>query len=146
MPIIAHAREIIEQQSLLQFIKFCIIGASNTIVSLTVYYAFVLYDRDLYLWGYFIGFIVSVLNSYYWNNKYVFEGERKHISALIKTYMMYGFTTVISSIILYLFVDIIGISEFIAPLLILFVTVPLNYLISKYWAFKPSYNLSGGYQ
>ena len=121
----------------LQVVKFCIVGASNTLVSLAVYYAFVIVDPDTYLIGNVVGFIVSVLNSYYWNNKYVFAGEnRNHVLALAKTYAMYGATTVLSTVLLFVMVELWGISEFLAPLITLVVTIPLNFLLSKFWAFR----------
>jgi len=37
---------------------------------------------------------------------------------------------------MYLLVDILKVSELIAPILVLFITVPYNYLFSKFWVFK----------
>lgn len=55
----------------------------------------------------------------------------------MKTYMSYSFTEVfVSNALLYLEIDRLGISKDIAPLINLSVTVPLNYLLNKYWAFR----------
>ena len=58
-----------------QFIKFGIVGVSNTLISLAVYYIFVWIDPGLYLWGNVAGWVVSVLNAFYWGNQVVFKSE-----------------------------------------------------------------------
>lgn len=47
-----------------QFIKFGIIGTSNTIVSTSIYYLFIWIDPRLYFVGNVAGWIVSVFNSF----------------------------------------------------------------------------------
>ncbi len=60
-------------QTFWQFMKFGIVGLSNTAISLGIYYLFIWINRNLYLIGNAVGFIVSVLNSYFWNSKFVFK-------------------------------------------------------------------------
>ena len=59
------------------------------------------------------------------------------VESTIKTYISYSFTGLfLNSILLILWVKICGISEFIAPVINLVVSVPLNFMINKFWAFK----------
>ena len=119
-----------------QFIKFGIIGVSNTLISLGVYY--LLYFLGInYLIANTSGFIISVLNSYYWNNKFVFKKTSKgHIKALIKTYISYGSTFLVSMFLLFILVQVFNIPETIAPIICISITIPFNFLINKFWAFK----------
>lgn len=120
-----------------QFIKFGVVGFSNTAISLGIYYIFIYINKDLYLIGNTVGFVISVLNAYYWNNKYVFKkSQNGNLKPLIKTFMAYGTTLILSTIMLLVMVSFIGISEKIAPLVNLIVTIPLNFLLNKFWAFK----------
>lgn len=65
------------------------------------------------------------------------ESERVWWKALIKTYISYSLTGLfLNSILLILWVKICGMSEFVAPILNLLISVPLNFLINKFWAFK----------
>lgn len=73
-----------------RFIKFCLVGVSNTIISLGVYYIFILISRDLYIIGNAVGFVVSVFNSYILNSKFVFKKTTERKKTLIKTYIAYG--------------------------------------------------------
>ena len=97
-------------------------------------------DIDLYI-AQFSMFVLSVAWSFYWNNKMVFkqkDGEKRNIlSALIKTYISYAFTSLIlAEILLYLWCNLLGVNEYIAPIINLLITVPLNFFIQKFWAFK----------
>lgn len=122
---------------IIQFIKFGIVGVSNTLISLLIYYIFIFINKDLYLIGNTVGFIIGVLNSYYWNNKYVFKKNSKSITfPLVKTFLAYGSTFILGTFMLYVMVNKLLISELIAPIINLSVTIPINFLLNKFWAFK----------
>lgn len=57
-----------------QFMKFGMVGISNTIISYITYVLLIAMDMH-YLLASFLGFWVSVINAYYWNNKYVFKAN-----------------------------------------------------------------------
>ncbi|MBR5110751.1 MAG: GtrA family protein [Clostridia bacterium] len=133
-------------QNLIQFIKFGIVGASNTVISYLIN-IFILYILRPYNipWDYVLGnvaaFILSVLWSFFWNNKYVFtkaEGEKRSVwLALLKTYIAYSFTGILlTNALSWIWIDKLGISKFVAPLLNLIISIPLNFIINKLWAFK----------
>ncbi len=128
-----------KQEVFLQFVKFGIVGISNTAISYGVY-AILTYIGLQYIVANAIGFFVSVVNSFYWNNKYVFKESKEKRSILltfIKTLLAYSVTSLfLSSILLAVFVEKLSISKYIAPLIVLCITVPLNFLIQKFWAFK----------
>ena len=122
-----------------QFIKFGMVGASNTLISLVIYYIG-LYLNVHYVLSNVLGFIAGTLNAYYWNNKYVFkkeEGEeRSTAKSVTKVFISYGISLGLSTVLLVLCVDVLHISERIAPLLNLCVTIPLNFVMNKFWAFR----------
>ena len=120
----------------MQFVKFCLVGLSNTAISLLVYYVFVLINPALYLIGNAAGFVVSVLNSYFWNSRFVFKKQDEKTKTIVKTFVAYGSNLLIGTVLLWLFVDVWGLSEFVAPLLQLVITVPLNYVLNKFWVMK----------
>lgn len=123
-------------QPVLQFVKFGIVGVSNTLIALAVYYAVILYRRDWYIAGNILGFVVSVLNSYYWNSKYVFKMQEDRLRTLIRTFAAYGTNLLLGTFLLWLFVEKLGISPFIAPVINLVITVPLNFVLNKFWVMK----------
>ena len=78
-----------------QFIKFGMVGVSNTVVSLATYYLFTFFGVH-YLIANALGFVTGTLNAYYWNSKFVFKEEAKESGnkkeSLVKTYISYGFS------------------------------------------------------
>ena len=134
--------------SIMQFIKFGIVGVSNTAISYVIYVVGLVLLQEIhflpeydYLIAQIAAFVISVLWSVYWNSKMVFtleEGKERSVwKALIKTFIAYSFTGLfLNSILLFLWVRVFSISEFIAPLINLVVSVPLNFIINKFWAFR----------
>lgn len=118
-----------------QFIKFGIVGISNTFISLLIFYLLVFLHFH-YILANTLAFIISVLNSYYWNRKYVFNKTDKRIQTLTKTFISYGTTFVLGTFLLFVMVEKLNVSQLIAPLVNLLITVPINFLFNKFWAFK----------
>ncbi|MEG0896946.1 MAG: GtrA family protein [Ruthenibacterium sp.] len=122
-----------------QFFKFSLVGFSNTSISTVIYYIFVFISPDLYLWGGFVGWIVSVINAFYWSNRFVFKKEDNTPTALakrlFKSYLTYGSTFLLSQLLLFLEVNFWGVSVWLAPILNLLVTSPLNFILNKFFTF-----------
>lgn len=135
-------------ETIMQFVKFGIVGLSNTVLAYVIYVVSLLVFRRLgilsdngYLIAQVISFVLSVLWSFYWNNRLVFtlcEGEERSIvSSLIKTFISYSFTGLfLNSVLLVLWVRVLHISEIIAPIINIPINVPINFIINKFWAFK----------
>lgn len=128
-----------------QFIKFGMVGVTNTLLSyfLNIGTLYLLRDSGLaydYVIANIVAFFISVLWSFYWNNRLVFDtkqGWKNVLKALLKTYISYGVTgIVLNNILSFIWIDIMGISKLIAPMINLVFSVPINFLLNKYWAFK----------
>ncbi len=145
-----------------QFMKFALVGVSNTLVS-EVIYAVLVFFKMHYLPASFFGFSLSVLNAYYWSSRYVFQKaenqERIWWKVLAKTYLAYLWGYLVSAALLIFWMEIMGIEKWVEPLgkwfqghglerldaqfcgnvaaagLNLLITVPMNYLVNKYWAY-----------
>lgn len=123
-----------------QFVKFGIVGVTNTIISYVIYAAMV-YAGCHYLVASVTSFVISVAWSFYWNNRMVFtmaKGETRSLwRSLVKTYMSYALTgLVLANVLLFLEIDILGLNAYIAPIINLVITVPINFYLNKNWAFK----------
>ena len=133
---------------MIQFIKFGIVGVSNTVVNYLIYLMalsffgrFDFFKRTDYLYAQVVAFLLSVLWSFYWNNRFVFtkseNDERKWWKALFKTYVSYAFTGLfLNTVLSLLWIEVLQISKLIAPIINLLVSVPVNFLLNKFWAFK----------
>lgn len=123
-----------------QFFKFGLVGLSNTAVSMICYYIVLFINPDLYLLGSIIGTVVSIANAFYWNDRFVFSGNRQDwrskLKRLGKTYISYGGTSILSNVLLWVEVAFFSVSRTIAPIVNLLVTIPLNFIINKLWTFR----------
>ena len=125
-----------------QFLGFCIVGVSNTIVAYLINItALKLLQQYQLSWDYvianLISFFLSVLWSFYWNSRFVFTLNENRFLALLKTYISYAVSGIfITNILSYLLIEIFGISKYLAPLFILIISVPINYFLNKKWAFR----------
>lgn len=152
------------QSTFWQFIKYSIVGISNTLISQAVYFVIVFFGGN-YIFASTMGFIISVLNAYYWSNKYVFKEDKnaeKRVwwKVLLKTYAAYLWGFLVSTVLLIFWVDVVKLSRFMYPLEAVFknwgwekidaqmlgelaasplnlaVTIPMNFFINKYWAYS----------
>ena len=127
------------KNDLLQFIKFGLVGVSNTLVAWICYYLFLWIDEDLYIVGSVVGGIVSIANAFYWNDKFVFKSNnndwRSKLKRLGKTYISYGGTSLFGLFLLWVEVRFLGVSKLLAPPLNLIITIPLNFMLNRNWTF-----------
>ena len=125
---------------IVQFIKFGLVGLSNTLVSWAFYYLFLWISEDLYMVGSIIGTIVSIANAFFWNDRFVFTGGKKDwrskLKRLGKTYISYGGTSLFGIFLLWVEVEFLKIGKVLVPFINLVITIPLNFLINRFWAFR----------
>ena len=125
------------RESFKQFIQFCLVGGSNFLIMSLTYWAFIYPLKTDEFVALTAGFITSVVNAYYWNLVWVFKhkkGNKK--KALVKFFVIYTATYFFSMFLTFLFTKIIGGDKFFAPFINTAVTTPINFFLSKFWAFK----------
>jgi len=124
------------QIEIMRFFRFSLVGASSTALSLFIYYLLVRLGV-YYIIANVLSYFLSLLNAYLLNRYYVFKkaGEN-HKTYILKTFISYGFTLLLGTCILYILVNILGISKYYAPLINLTITVPVNYLLNKTWVYR----------
>lgn len=125
---------------LVQFIKFGLVGVTNTAISYGIY-ALVLWLGGHYLLASILSFVISVAWSFLLNNRFVFRKEpgeaRVWWKTLLKTYLAYGVTgLLLANVLLYCWIDVLGVNQYLAFLLNLVITIPTNFLLNKLWAFR----------
>ena len=135
-------------EGFLQFVKFALVGVTNTVISYLINAAtlfildkFNLFpNTDIYI-GNIVAFILSVLWAFMLSNKFVFkedESKEKRVwwKTLIKTYLAYAFTGLgLSNLISHVGVNVFHLSKYIPPLINLVVAVPINFVLNKFWAY-----------
>ena len=118
-----------------QFIKFGIVGASSAAINLGLYYFFI-WIGSSYILANIMGWLCSVCNTFIWNHCIVFSNKKSWIINLIKTYITYAASLVLTTFFLWILVDQLQVSKIIAPIFVMGGMTPINFLINKYWVYR----------
>ena len=130
-------QKLLKNKTFLQFIGFCIVGASNTVISYIVYLVTLKMLPDKYIIANTLGFIIGVAWSYVWNSKLVFCKDsddyfKTNVIKITKTYVVNTISVlIISNIMLYVWINVFHVNIMIAPILNVLVTTPINFIANK---------------
>ena len=125
-----------------EVIRYLIIGVLTTIVSLATYYilTFTILDPKVSIQlqiTNIISWIVSVTFAYFTNRKYVFKlKEKKNIKEASKFYLSRLSTLLLDMLLMQIFVIRLKFNDKIIKLIVQFVVIVLNYILSKFLVFK----------
>lgn len=113
-----------------EYIKFNIFGISNFIVSQLFYITLYLVFNINYILAYTITSILSITASYFLNSKFTFKQKSYSATKFSLYILVYIFEYIFNMTIILLLVNVIGIKQIIAPLIVpIFSTIPVFFLI-----------------
>lgn len=146
---------------LIQFAKFGLVGAFNTLLTyvLEMLGYYVIFRDTGFGWMVrllggavsgeqvrvyvvtLLAFIVTVTSSFLLNSRFVFRASEKQtagqlLRAYFKTVLCYALTGMVVSPLLKLWLGGLGVPYWAASLLSLIVTIPLNFVMNKFWAYR----------
>ncbi|MBQ6219913.1 MAG: GtrA family protein [Methanosphaera sp.] len=116
---------------------YVVFGVLTTVVNVVVYVLFANYLGINYLVSNVIAWFLSVLFAYITNRKWVFESKSSNI--IKECGLFFGgrlFSGVVDTGLMYVFIDLLSIGDFISKIVIQIIVVILNYVISKLIVFK----------
>ena len=87
------------KKSIVQLLKFVLIGASNTIIDLIVTFALNAVFGIYYL-AKIIGYACGIVNSYFWNSRWTFREERRRDAREIISFIAVNLVTLGLSLLL----------------------------------------------
>lgn len=117
-----------------RFLKFGTVGVFNTLITLGSY-TLLIYIGMNYLLANVLGYMLGVLNSYYWNKKWVFKAGDVKADVFLKFASVNVFTLGFNTLILYLLVHYAGIHPVLANIVAIGSGMVLNYLLNARWTF-----------
>ncbi|MEK3865997.1 MULTISPECIES: GtrA family protein [Paenibacillus] len=111
-----------------QFLKFVISGGINTLFTYLVY--LLLLQVLSYSMSYTISYISGIFLSYYLNTIFVFK-EKVTFRKFLKFPVVYLVQYLINLLMLFVLVEYLNLSKQIVPLIVIVVTIPITYTLSK---------------
>lgn len=151
--------------ALWQFVKFGLVGAFNTIFNYVIYtFCYYVLNTGVHIAN-IAGFVITVFSAFLLQSRFVFrqdENGEKRVwwKVLIKTYISYSFTGLfLTELLLMLWINVIDLGQYLggvcewlggfgvnfepddlaaslAPILNMVITIPVNFIINKFWAYR----------
>jgi putative flippase GtrA len=109
--------------------RFLVAGGINTAFSFSLYFLFNLVVH--YQLAYWLAYVGGILFSFWLNSRWVFRTAMnwKTFLAFPLVYLFqYGF----GAVLLHVFVEMLGLSEWWSPLLVIFLSVPVTFVMSRF--------------
>lgn len=126
----------LNKKEFIRFIKFGMVGTLNTSLNWMLFYLLNLTGIH-YMISSVIAYSLSVVNSYIWNSKWVFEYKSKDKKkSSFKFIVLNLIGLLINSILIYILIDIFNIEKMIGLIVTTIVVMIINYLGNKLWAFS----------
>jgi len=123
-------------KSLIQFIKFGIVGVSNTLLSaLTIWILLKVLHCSDYISN-IVGYIVGLVNSFIWNRKWTFDSKTKVTDTLFKFILTFGVSYLFQLVNLYILLHYTSIDSYVSQLLSIVVYTGINFVLNKIYTFK----------
>jgi len=124
-----------------QFIKFSLVGATNTIIDFVLFYFLTRHVNWFdahYLIANALAFSFAVTNSYFLNHYWTFnkKEEKSSIAEYLKFILANVLTLFIVQLCLYFLIEQWQIYDLYAKVMIVLISVVSNFLLSKFLVFK----------
>ncbi len=126
----------INNKSIKKFSKYFIVGIVGTFVHFSILVFLVEFLRCDPIISSIVGFIVTVLISYYLNYKWTFKSIKKHSNVLPRYVVVSIIGFCLNTFIMFLTVKIIGLWYLIGQLITVVIIPISNFTLNSYWSFK----------
>jgi putative flippase GtrA len=123
-------------KSLFQFIKFGIVGVSNTLLTAGVIWILMKVFHCSDYVSNFIGYIIGLTNSFIWNRKWTFESKTKVSVTVFKFIVTFAISYAVQLGNLYALLHLTHIDPYYCQLLSIVVYTLINFILNKYYTFK----------
>ncbi len=116
---------------------YIIFGILTTLVNILVYIFFTRVFSLNYIVSNVLAWFFSVLFAYVTNRIWVFESDNENIlKEIILFFSGRLFSGIVDTALMFLFIDLLLVSDSISKIVIQIIVVILNYIISKFIVFK----------
>lgn len=118
-----------QNQLFQNFAKFLISGGLNTAITYGFYLILLMFIP--YIASYTISYITGIVLAYLLNRFFVFKSHQG-LKSIALLPLVYLFQYVITLLILWCWVEKLGFTDRLAPLVAIIITIPITYILSKF--------------
>jgi putative flippase GtrA len=121
---------------LLQFVKFGVVGVSNTLLTFLVYTLLLKVFGVWYLAANAIGFAAGAVNGFLLNRRWTFRGHVGDARTPLRWMVVQGCGLGLSEALLFFWVDTVGVDQLLAQVFAIAVVTVLTFLANRAWTFR----------
>lgn len=130
-------RELIHRRGVRQFVKFGLVGLSSAVIDWGIYLALTRIFGVFYLMAKILSFSVALFNSYTWNRRWTFRSQDSaKLRQFIKFLTISIVGVVLNSLIMYLAVEHLKVSDIYGLFLASAIVMIWNFLANKFYTFR----------
>lgn len=119
-----------------QFVKFGIVGVSNTLLTFAIYTLLLKAFGVWYLAASAIGFVVGAVNGFLLNRRWTFAGHVGDSLTPVRWGVVQGCGLALNLGLLYLFVDDAGIEKLLSQAFATVIVTVVTFLVNRAWTFR----------
>lgn len=119
-----------------QFVKFGIVGVSNTALAFGIYTLLLKGFGVWYLAASAIGFVVGAINGFLLNRRWTFAGHVGDSLTPVRWGVVQGCGLALNEGLLFLFVDGAGVEKLLSQALATGVVTVITFLVNRAWTFR----------
>jgi putative flippase GtrA len=124
-----------------QFVKFGIVGISNTLITFAVYTLLLKGFGVWYLAASAIGFVVGATNGFLLNRRWTFAGHVGDSLTPVRWAVVQSGGLAINEVLLYVFVHDAGVDKLLAQAFATVVVTVSTFFVNRAWTFRPAESL-----
>jgi putative flippase GtrA len=119
-----------------QFVKFGIVGVSNTLLTLAVYTVLLKAFGVWYLAASAIGFAVGTVNGFLWNSRWTFRGHAGDALTPVRWFVVQGCGLVADLGLIFLFVHDVGLDKLLGQVCTTGIVTVCTFIANRAWTFR----------
>lgn len=122
-------RRFVQNLSQLRFARFLLSGVANTVVTYAIYMFLLL--KFSYQISYAVSYMIGILFAFFMNSQFVFK-THQGIRSLLRFPLIYLAQYLGGVVILWVWVEVLGLNQVAAPLVVVIVMLPITYILTRY--------------
>jgi putative flippase GtrA len=127
---------ILRMPLVLQFVKFGVVGVSNTLIFFLVYTLLLKVFGVWYVAASGIGFAVGAVNGFLWNRRWTFRGHVGDALTPVRWFVVQTSGLLVNLGLVYLFVDGLGLGELSGQAVTIVIVTVLTFFANRAWTFR----------
>lgn len=112
-----------------EFGRFLIVGCANTAFAYSLYFLFNIWLY--YQLAYALAYLAGIFFSYWLNTRWVFK-TAMNWKSFFSFPLVYVFQYSMNAVLLHVLVEMLDLSEWLSPFLVIIVSIPVTFVLSRY--------------